>query len=175
MSNVRFDAVHSSDLRRSIMTALIISRGTLGAAPHSQAGGCEPPGRRTPHIRVNAQLREIDAGLWEWLTSEEARARYPEEYEAREQDVTGHPFPGGESFRDLRRRVIPAFMRIVEEGGENVLVVAHLGVNRVLLSEFLGLPLEEIFSIKRSYAQMDLLVASELSDGRHRIEVMPTL
>jgi probable phosphoglycerate mutase len=181
LHGVPFDAIHSSDLRRSLMTAEIIAQGTLktesrpGEKCGGDAAGLSPPSEPASRVRPNPGLREIDAGLWEGLTPEEAQTRYPEEFEARERDVVGHPFPQGESFRDLRERVLPAFLEIVDEGGANVLVVAHLGVNRVLLCEFLGLPLEELFSIKREYGQMDLLVATRLPDGSRRIEVAPSM
>jgi alpha-ribazole phosphatase len=190
LHGVLFDAIHSSDLRRSLMTAKIIAQGS----PKTESCGEEEyPGREYPgreylgdaarlsspskpasRVRPNAGLREINAGLWEGLTPEEAQTRYPEEFEARERDVVGHPFPHGESFRDLRERVLPTFMEIVDEGGANILIVAHLGVNRVLLCEFLGLPIAELFSIKREYGQMDLLVATRLPSGTRRIEVVPS-
>jgi len=132
--------------------------------------GTDPHGAL--RVQTDPRLREIDAGLWEWLTFEEAATRFPEQYAERERDLVGYRFPGGESFRDLRERVVPAFLEIVDSGGANILVVAHLGVNRVLLCEFLGLPLEELFSIKQEYGGLSLISATILLDGSRRIEVI---
>lgn len=123
-------------------------------------------------VNIDPRLREIDAGRWEWLTAEEAAARFPADYKERERDLVGFRFPGGESFRDLRERVVPAFVDIVDRGGANILIVAHLGVNRVLLCEFLGLPLEELFSIKQAYGGLALLSATTQPDGSHQIRVV---
>jgi molybdenum cofactor cytidylyltransferase len=138
-----FDAVFSSDLRRAIRTAEIA------------VDDCKTPVTPLPW------LREIDVGLWEGLTWDEARERYPAEGLERERDVTGVPFPGGESFADLRARVVPPFERLVEEsvaaGRRRILVVAHRGVNRVLLAHFNGLPLEDVFSIEQDYCAVSVL------------------
>ena len=147
-----FDAVWSSDLRRSLRTAEI-------------AGG---PGG--PEVRAEPWLREIDVGLWEGLTWEEARGRYPAEHDRRERDIVGHPFPGGESFADLQARVVPAFRDLISRGlaagHRRVLVVGHIGVNRVILAHFLGLPLKEIFSIAQEYCALtELEVSGWPSEG----------
>lgn len=153
---LKFDSAYSSDLRRCLQTAAIITEDANPPVP----------------IRPTPQLREIDAGWWEWLTFEEAEINYPEEYEERERDLVGYRFPGGESFQDLRERVLPAFFEILDGGGTTILVVAHLGVNRVLLSEFLGLPLEELFSVKLGYGATTVIRALPLPDGSRKIEVV---
>ncbi len=179
LCRVHFDSIHSSDLRRCLDTARIIADGEAKTGSRRQNDEpsqaiipeeTQPP--VAPPILANPQLREIDAGLWEWLTFDEAQRLHPREFSEREHDLTGYRFPGGESFHDLRDRVVPAFKRIINGGGENILVVAHLGVNRVLLCEFLGLPLEELFSIKQGYADIDLIKATALPDRSHRIEVV---
>jgi molybdenum cofactor cytidylyltransferase len=138
-----FDALFSSDLERCRRTAEIAVE------------DCGTPVQALPW------LREVDVGLWEGLTWEEARQRYPTESSERERDVTRVPFPEGESFADVRARVVPGFQRLVEEsiaaGHRRVLVVAHKGVNRVLLAHFRGLPLEDIFSIEQDYCAVKVL------------------
>ncbi len=159
LRQVHFDSVHSSDLQRCLQTAEVIAR----------ASGVP--------VRPDIRLREIDTGLWEGLTFEGAKTQYPFEYSERERDLVGYRFPGGESFRDLHERVFPAFAQIVDEGGESILVVGHRGVNRVLLCDFLGLPLESLFSIEQDYGCVNLVRASRLPNGARRFEVtaQPTL
>ncbi len=154
LRDVPFDAAYSSDLKRCLMTAEVIAD-ALGVG-----------------VRPDERLREIDTGLWEGLTFDEARVRYPLEYAERERDLIGYRFPGGESFRDLQKRVVRAFLEIVEEDGEHVLVCAHRGANRVLLSELLGLPLTELFSIKQDYGCVNLIEITRLPKGGRRIEVL---
>jgi molybdenum cofactor cytidylyltransferase len=140
-----FDAVFSSDLQRCVRTAEIAT-GDCGTA-----------------VQTHPWLREIDVGLWEGLTWEEARQSFPAESSERERDVIGVPFPGGESFTDVHARVVPRFGRLVEEsiaaGHRWVLVVAHKGVNRVLLAHFHGRPLGDIFSIEQDFCAVTVLTA----------------
>lgn len=180
---VRFDAVYSSDLQRSWMTAEIIIHGSPRLPRlseqvdlHRRADLPQHAEKQrsasAPLVQQQRALREIDAGSWEWLTFEETQRLYPDEYAEHERDPAGYPFPGGESFHDVRARVVPAFQRIIERGGDtNILVVGHLGVNRVLLCEFLGLPLGELFSIKQSYGHVNVLVASRRPAGGMHIAV----
>jgi probable phosphoglycerate mutase len=158
---VHFDSVFSSDLRRCLQTAAIVGE-ALGLS--SGEGACG--------IHADARLREIDLGRWDGLTAEEAAEQYPREYAERELDLVEYSFPGGESFRDLSARVVPAFLEIVEDAGKCALVVGHLGVNRVLLCHFLGRPLEELFSIGQDYGCVNLLKASGTRQGARRIEVL---
>jgi probable phosphoglycerate mutase len=151
----RFDTAHSSDLARCMQTAEILVSGTdIQVTPHEW-------------------LREIDVGRWQGLTWEEAKQLHPDEYARRELDLVGHPFPGGESFRDLSDRVVPRFLDLIGEesraGHTRVLVVAHKGVNRLLLGHFLGLPLGQIFSIGQEYCAVSILKASRGSEGELRL------
>jgi alpha-ribazole phosphatase len=144
---VSFSAAFSSDLQRAASTAQIIVAGT---------------GVR---VQTDVRLREIDAGLWEGLSFEEVRERYPKEYAERERDLVGCRFPGGESIRELQQRAVSAFSDILRCGGESILVVAHLGVNRVLLRYAMGLPLEGLFSIEQDYCGVEIVRVACGLDG----------
>ena len=161
MSAVAFDAVYSSNLQRSLQTAGIIAAGA-GPTPRNDTG---------PPVRPEPRLREIDTGLWEGLTAEEARLAYPREYAEHERDLVGYRFPGGESFRELQRRAVAAFQDLLTANATSILVVAHRGVNRVLLCYFLGLPLDRLFSFKQDYGCINLVRASPRPDGSYDITV----
>lgn len=153
-----FDLIFTSDLRRAVMTAEAIAQGCA------------------TEIRTGQWLREIDVGLWEGLSWEEAKRAYPDEHAARELDIVERPFPNGESFRDLEARVVPRFFELVETslaaGHRRVAVVGHKSVNRVILAHVWGLPLEELFSIDQEYGAITVMRFprtgfSRLSTGRH--------
>ena len=152
-----FDAVYSSDLRRAVRTAEIVAE-NCGAA-----------------VQIERWLREIDVGLWEGLSWEEAKQDYPVEHLEREQDLVGQPFPQGESFRDLQARVVPRFVRLTGDslagGHRRVLVVAHKGVNRVILAHLRGLPLEDLFSIEQDFCALTVLQISTDAAGERRVVV----
>ena len=110
-------------------------------------------------------LREIGLGAWEGLTVEEVRKRFPGDYEARGRDLAGFRPAGGESFTDLQRRVWPAFEAISKSNSPQA-IIAHGGVNRVLLCRILGMPLENLFRLAQDYACVNLLHAEE---GGYRV------
>lgn len=154
LDKVAFRAIYSSDLQRSLSTAEAVAVGT-GLV-----------------IQQEPTLREIHAGRWEGLTFDEAKLRYPTEFTERERDLIGFRYPGGgESFRDLELRVAPVFSQIMASGPGDVLVVAHKGVNRVMLAHFLGMPRERMFEIAQDYCALSIIHASMLPDGSRAITV----
>ena len=126
-------AIFSSDLRRSSDTARIV--GNLHGIETSA----------TPNFR------EIALGEWEGLAFDDVRRRYPEEYEKRGRDIVHFRPPGGESFMDCACRVIPAFYDAIYSTRGDILIVAHAGVNRILLCQVLGKSMSELFDIEQDY------------------------
>lgn len=133
-------ACYTSDLTRTVRGGEI-----LGAYL-----GVEP-------VRL-PELRELDCGAWDGLSAAEVQAARPDEWAARLADFVNFKAPGGESVLELRTRVLPAFKAIVERHrGEEVLVVAHGGVNRVILMDALGAPPSSMFSIEQHYCCLNII------------------
>ncbi|SCU88487.1 LADA_0E10462g1_1 [Lachancea dasiensis] len=91
----------------------------------------------------NKQMRmldELSAGDCEGQTYAEIQANYPEEFEERLNDKLRYRYPGigGESYMDVINRLRPVITEI-ERIKENVLIVTHRVVARVLLGYFLNL------------------------------------
>ncbi len=97
------------------------------------------------------ELREIGLGSWEGLCVDEVRQRFPGAYEERGRSMAGFRPEGGESFLDLQHRVWPVLERIARGQDERVAIVAHAGVNRVLLCRILGMALENLFRLEQGY------------------------
>ena len=117
-------AIYASDLLRAHETATFLGV-KLGLRP-----------------RITSALRERAMGEWEGRTPEEARAEWPDLYPLVEADPLRRPPPGGESFGELYRRVMPVLQRIARlHPGESAVVVTHGGVLKVLLCALLGLDL----------------------------------
>lgn len=115
------DAIYCSPLDRTVETA------TLLAGPHGLVPVREPG------------LREINYGHWEGLRRSEVAARFADEYEAWQADPFTIGPRDGESGVNVLNRALPVMRRIVEANRhKNVLVVAHKGVNRILISSLLG-------------------------------------
>lgn len=127
------------------------------------------------HLNVQPQrhpeLREICMGEWEAKSWQELQDRYPHQWQARLNDLEGYRVPGGENLLDVRARVMPAVNAIVERHrGEDVLVVAHGGVNRIILLEAIGAPLANLFSIEQAYCCMNIIDYFE--DGRAVVKLV---
>jgi broad specificity phosphatase PhoE len=137
--SIPFGRVCSSGLARSIETARIIVRGRLLS------------------IEALPELDEINLGQWEGLPVDEVRRRFPLEYEWRGADLAGYRIPGGESFSDVMARVLPVFEEITKGINENVLIIGHAGVNRVILCHLLGVSLNNLFRLGQDYCCLNII------------------
>lgn len=134
-----------SDLQRSRRTAEILAE---------DAGG---------RVVVRPELREIHLGEWEGLSFAEVIRRFPDKFEARGQDIAYYRIAGGESFADCAKRVLPVYQKIVAETADPVAIVAHAGVNRLILCHLLGMPLANLFRIAQDFACVNVIRYSGLN------------
>ena len=59
---------------------------------------------------------------------------------------------------DVKKRVVAQLNSCLEENnGKNILLVAHGGVNRVILCHVLGLDLNNLVKIDQSYACLNII------------------
>lgn len=108
---------------------------------------------------VTSGFRERHFGSWEGMSFDEIRAESPEHFDAWAKDPEKFSPPGGESTIDASRRVMPRFYRLVKEHlNEHIAIVAHGGVNRVILCELVGIPLKNIFHIEQDFACLNKIV-----------------
>lgn len=151
LKEIPFTRVVCSDLARTHETARLVTQG------------------RGLEIETEPRLREIHLGQWEGLTTQEVKAAFPGEYEARGKNLARVRPAGGESFLDLQRRVAPCFEKIAQNASGHVLVVAHAGVNRAILCHLLGMDLADIFKLGQDYCCLNRITSSE---GHRCLEVM---
>lgn len=139
-------AVYCSPLVRAKSSAELI------AAPHA---GVRPT--------VIADLRERHFGVWEGMSFSEIKAAYPDDFAAWAADPVQFSPTGGESTLEVAQRAVAAIEAILaRHSGQRLAVVAHGGVNRVILCHFLGLPLANIFRIEQDLACFNVI---ELWEG----------
>ncbi len=119
-----FDALYASPLKRAVETAEAIG-GHHGMQPE-----------------LVETIHEIDVGRWEGMDWGTIQSEEPDEYRAFMNDPVEDGYPEGESCRDVLERVKPVFESLLDRhAGETLIVVAHNVVNRVWLTDLLGLPL----------------------------------
>ncbi len=140
LAAVPLKGIYSTDLSRTIKGAEIISRG------------------RELAPLVIPELRELNFGVWEGLTFTEILEQYPSQLEARLRDLSSFRIPGGESLKDLEARALPRLRELLARHREAAfLIVAHAGVNRVILCEALGLSLNHIFRLEQNYGCLNII------------------
>jgi broad specificity phosphatase PhoE len=156
----KLSAVYCSDLNRAVRSAEII------ADPF----GLEP--------LVIPELRERNFGVWEGMTFSEIRELYPSEFEAWASNPLKHCPVNGESTTEVYERVTRALNSIMSEhtaekplksdkkvegssinqgGTDNFAIVAHGGVNRIILCHLMGVPLENVFRIEQDHAAVNIV------------------
>jgi alpha-ribazole phosphatase/probable phosphoglycerate mutase len=107
---------------------------------------------------VVPEFREITVGPWDGMTVRAVHAQYPGQIDERLKNIEHFRLDGGESYRQLYDRVVPKFLATVaRHGGETIALMAHGGVNRVILAHILGLPLARVFRIAQQFAAVNVL------------------
>jgi alpha-ribazole phosphatase len=133
-------AIYSSDLIRTIKGAEII-----GAHHHAQK-------------LVRPEFRERNVGAWEGMAFEEIEAEYPDDWKAWLGDIVQFKPQGGESLLEVSERVLPNLRELVEKHmGEEVVLLGHGGVNRVILSDAMKLELRHVFRIEQQYGSLNII------------------
>ena len=151
--DIHLDAVYSSDLDRSRYCAELVA-----AAHNLTVSTCE-------------SLRELHFGKWEGRTWVELQETYPEDWQSRLQNLVGFQVPGGESLQNAADRVRPIIQKIIRgHSGGAVVVVAHGGVNRIVLLDAIGAPLERAFSIEQDYGCLNII--DYFSDGNSVVKLL---
>lgn len=109
-------------------------------------------------LHEDDRLAEIDFGEFEGRTYEEIEASHPEAYAAWMHSPTTMRFPGGESFAEMKVRVLEAVRALRSaRPGETIGVVSHGGVGRIIIADALRMPDEAIFALEQSYAGVSVL------------------
>lgn len=140
LKELSLSAVYCSPLSRALKSAEII------AEPY----GLSPV--------VIPDLRERSFGIWEGMSFNEIKEKYPEEFEAWAKNPLKYSPIKGESTIEVRDRVVLALEDILSKHhNDRIAIVAHGGVNRVILCHFLEVPLENIFRIEQDYAAVNII------------------
>ncbi len=99
-------------------------------------------------LSIDADLREMDFGAWEGLSSEEVEELYPGGQREWAEPTELTRFPEGESLGEFERRIARAQERIVRHEAGVVLVFAHGGVVRALACGLLGFGRKDYWFLK---------------------------
>ena len=140
LSTFTIDAVYASPMKRANETAQAI------ATPHSL------------EVQHREKLVEVDVGKWEGMNWDDIMSQYPTEYEQFMSDPSTHSYYEGETYGDVLVRAKPVIEELLtKHTGESIVVVAHNVVNRVIIANYLGLPLSQGKDIKQANACVNVI------------------
>jgi probable phosphoglycerate mutase len=93
-------------------------------------------------LRFNDKLKERPFGIWDGLYFEDIARDFPREFQEWKRDPINFVPEGGETIHDHMTRVRGALDAIIaEHPAQLIVIVAHVGPIRVLLTEALSMPL----------------------------------
>jgi alpha-ribazole phosphatase len=143
LAGLRLAAVYASPLQRAMQTGRAVA----------ELQGHE--------LAVRDDLREIELGEVDGLSYDEYQ---PELQRALLESPASVRFPGGESYEELRVRVVAALDEITAtHTDDTVVAVSHAGAIRAALATWLDIPAQAAFRIDQSFAAINVV---DLNDGK---------
>ncbi|MGI6686150.1 MAG: alpha-ribazole phosphatase [Bacillota bacterium] len=134
LKDVSFDVVISSPLKRARETAAIVSKVS------------------SEEIILDERLKELNFGSWEGKHYQRIEQEDPENWRIWINNWKEAAPPGGESFKDMYRRVEESIKDILEKyADESLLLVSHQGCLRTIICVLLNMGYEGFmhFSFKQ--------------------------
>lgn len=155
------DAIVTSPMLRARTTAEALVAGTGGKVPS----------------RVAPELYEIDFGDLCGKTMPDVEQEFGQVVDAWDMGFVDQAFPGGESPALAQHRIRPVADAVREQARrQDIAVVAHGRINRILLATLLGLPLTEMRRFPQDNANIsqidwngDAPVVRRLNDVAHLV------
>lgn len=118
--------------------------------------------KRGVPVSVEARFKEIAFGAWEGKTPAQLTADNPDLLFDFRHDPVAHRPAGAEPMADFHGRVAAGWTALLDaHPGEQVLVVCHAGVIRVVLAEVLGMPPEYAYRIQVASAALSRITVEE--------------
>jgi broad specificity phosphatase PhoE len=148
LAGLPLQAIFCSDLARTVQTAEIINR-HLGL-----------PLLRRP------ELREIHMGDWEGVALEKLAEEQDACFLAWQEHTQDLPYPNGESGADVLSRMLSLLAEISKQDMQDVLLVTHGGVIRVLASAAIQLAMEKRFLLQVDHCSLTTLEYNDPSGCR---------
>lgn len=98
---------------------------------------------------VDERLNELDNGLFEKMSAEEIQETFPDIWRAFRERKKDFRFPEGETGEEARGRAAEFLMeKQKKHDGENIIVVCHEGLIRVMACHILVLPVYDRWNFR---------------------------
>jgi broad specificity phosphatase PhoE len=146
LRDTAIDVIYSSSLKRAVQTAEYIAR-VKGLT-----------------LIMSENLKEINGGDWEDHAWTELEQKWPDEYEAWENQPHRLKMPNGESMEEFQGRLLSEVMTIIKRHeGQNICIVTHGTAIRAMICHFRSCTLKEMVNI--DWCDNTAITVIEYSDG----------
>ena len=129
LRDVKFDYIYSSPLDRALDTAKYIKK-------------------EDEELVLVEELKEMGFGHWQGRNKDDIANLYKEDYYNLYNRPEIYKAQDGESFEQVKKRVMIGLNKIIEKGGDNVLLVSHGMVIQTIQTIARGLSLEDFWKPK---------------------------
>jgi alpha-ribazole phosphatase/probable phosphoglycerate mutase len=168
------DPALSDEGRRQIRHASRLLQGLAAVAVYASPLARALDSARTLEmaapIVVDDRLREIDFGLLEDMAYDEIADRHPDVWRGWMRAPVDVAFPQGERFDAFSDRVDRAVADLTtRHPGGAIIVVAHGGVNRLILARALGLEPRHMFRLQQTCGAVSII---DYYDDQAIVQVM---
>lgn len=128
MQSLNLDVIYSSPSERAVRTAELIR------------------GNRDIAITQDEHFYEIHMGTWEGMTSEEIKEQYPDRFDLFWTKPHLYETDSGETFEAAQERVLEGLFEVLKKHeGQDILVVGHAVVSKLILGYFEGREIAKIW------------------------------
>ena len=135
----RVDALVTSPVRRTRETADVLA------------------GLLDKRVEVEPGFAEMEFGTWDGMTFAEVAESRRDELDAWLGSLDVAP-GGGESFREVEKRVLDALARLLDErAGQTVVVVSHVTPIKTLVAHAVQAPLESVYRMELTPASVSVI------------------
>ncbi|MBD2867138.1 histidine phosphatase family protein [Paenibacillus arenilitoris] len=146
----KMDLIYSSSSQRAIKTAELLK------------------GNRPLPINICKAFREIDLGIWEGITQDEAKSKHAHQYHNFWNDPEAFYVENCETFQQVNERVINKLHHIVGEHiGKTIFIVTHTVVIKLIMAYFEQRELKNIWN--PPYIYPTCLCKIEINKNNHTI------
>ena len=130
------------------------------AAPLSRTGKTAEAISQQFNLPVESEpgLIDVDCGHWQGLTPDEVSQRWPREFEQWLNSPGRFGFPGGESLEEARLRAMRTLNALLgRHAGQDIVLVSHTALNRLILLSALGLGCEQFWNLRQDTCAVNIL------------------
>ncbi len=154
-SKVRIPIIFTSNYIRTLQTAA-------------------PIAEKQEHSSIIAlpEFNEIDAGICDGMTYQEIQEQMPEVANARKHNKYGYIYPQGEGYATMEQRIHRGLQKVfyLNNYDDNIMIVGHRAVNRMILSDFVFRQQEEVPYI---YMPQDRYYHIQIDPHKKNFELKP--